>query len=263
VTPPAAVPRPPLVTCALIAVNVLVFLVGPISGLDPLYGSGGHRVCAEQRYYQRWGAVPDELLDNRASTARVADCPAPEAAAPAKVPALSVLTAMFVHGGWVHLMGNMLFLYVFGAMVEERMGRLAFLLFYLAAGYLATYGYAVAEMGRAGAHQVLVGASGAIAGVLGAYLALCPRARITTLLPFLFFLPLRFPAWLVLGFWFVLQWPTGHTTPGVAYPAHLIGFAAGFVYAWLRYVRGPRLRWPRPVQPSAVHAAGTPEEPVP
>jgi len=148
---------------------------------------------------------------------------------------------MFVHGGWLHLLGNMLFLYVFGAMVEERMGRLPYLLGYLGLGYLATYGYAVFAVHGAEATQTLVGASGAIAGVLGAYLALHPKARVTSLLPFLLFLPLRFPAWLVLGVWFAIQWasvgvPSAAVT-GVAYTAHLIGFAGGFLFAWLLYCR--------------------------
>jgi membrane associated rhomboid family serine protease len=153
-----------------------------------------------------------------------------------------VLTAMFVHGGWLHLLGNMLFLYVFGAMAEERMGRLPYLLSYVALGYLATYGYAVFAAGGDSATQTLVGASGAIAGILGAYLRLHPRARVTSLLPFLLFLPLRFPAWLVLGVWFAIQWasvgaPSAAVT-GVAYTAHLIGFAGGFLFAWLLYCRG-------------------------
>jgi membrane associated rhomboid family serine protease len=230
----------PVATYALIAVCVLVFLVGPVSGLDPLYGGGHARACAELAYYQHWGVIPSELLENRAQPpTTAAGCPAPGAFP--KIPALSVLTAMFVHGGWMHLVGNMLFLFVFGAMVEERMGRGAFLLSYVALGYLATYGYALFAVHGDNATQTLVGASGAIAGVLGGYLRLHPRARVTSLLPFLLFLPLRFPAWLVLGVWFAIQWasvgaPSAAVT-GVAYSAHLIGFVAGFLFAWLLYGR--------------------------
>jgi membrane associated rhomboid family serine protease len=236
-------PRPfvPLVTYALIAGCVLVFLVGPVSGLDPLYGGGNARACTELAYYHHWGVIPSELMDNQPLPAvTTPGCPAPDGGFP-KIPALSVLTAMFVHGGWLHLLGNMLFLYVFGAMVEERMGRLPYLLSYVALGYLATYGYALFA-GAGSATQTLVGASGAIAGILGAYLRLHPRARVTSLLPFLLFLPLRFPAWLVLGVWFAIQWasvgvPSAAVT-GVAYTAHLIGFAGGFLFAWLLYRRG-------------------------
>jgi membrane associated rhomboid family serine protease len=162
-----------------------------------------------------------------------AGCPAPHGYW--KSPFLSVLTAMFLHGGWLHLIGNMLFLYVFGDNVENRMGRVRFALFYLAAGYLATYGFA---FGHPEDSQSLVGASGAISGALGAYLYLYPRARVTSLFPFLFFIPLRFPAWVVLGFWFVLQWLAAQTAqggPGIAYLAHVVGFAFGFFCAWVCY----------------------------
>ena len=220
----------PVVTYLLIALNVAVFLVGPASGLDPLYASGAHRAAVEQAYFLRWGVVPRELLDNRAGPGEFPGSPA-----------LSVLTAMFVHAGWMHLLGNMVFLYVFGAMVEERMGRLPYLLFYVAVGYLATYGYALVELRGASGGQSLVGASGAIAGVLGAYLRLYPRARVTIVIPMLLFLPLRFPAWLVLGLWFLIQGLSVRTpaaaSPDVAYAAHLIGFVGGFVFAWLLYCR--------------------------
>ncbi|WP_084704417.1 rhomboid family intramembrane serine protease [Phaeacidiphilus oryzae] len=233
----------PVMTYCLIAVNVAVFVIGPVSGLNPLY-YGHSSACVQQDYFREWGVIPSELLNNQpAALAGTAACPSSPHAEP-KIPALSVLTAMFVHGGWLHLAGNMLFLFVFGAMAEERMGRAPFLLFYLAVGYLATYGYALVEMGTPNASQTLVGASGAIAGVLGAYLRLYPKARITSLIPLFFFIPLRFPAWLVLGLWFVLQWVSSGSGSGVAYPAHLIGFTVGFLWAWLRYVGLPRrLRW--------------------
>ncbi|MEZ0093701.1 rhomboid family intramembrane serine protease [Streptacidiphilus sp. EB129] len=233
-------PYLPLMTWTLIAVCVLVFLVGPVSGLDPLYGSGNARACAELTYYQHWAVIPSELLDNHPLRQAAAHgCPVPRPFP--KVPALSVLTAMFVHGGWLHLLGNMLFLYVFGAMVEERTGRLPFLLSYIALGYLATYGYALVQSHGDGATQTLVGASGAIAGLLGAYLRLYPKARVTSLIPLLLFLPLRFPAWLALGMWFAIQWMSvdavSAAVPGVAYVAHLIGFVGGFLFAWLLYCR--------------------------
>jgi membrane associated rhomboid family serine protease len=163
-----------------------------------------------------------------------AGCPVPRPFP--KVPPVSVLTAMFVHGGWLHLIGNMLFLHVFGDNVENRMGRLRFAVFYLTAGCLATYGFALAHPGSP---RSLVGASGAISGALGAYLYLCPRARVTSVFPFLFFVPLRFPAWTVLCFWFVLQWlaarGAGGSGPQVAYLAHVVGFAFGFLCAWVCY----------------------------
>ncbi|BFV59732.1 rhomboid family intramembrane serine protease [Kitasatospora sp. CMC57] len=241
--------RPPVVTYALIALSVLTLLIGPSFGLNPRYGTGQDRVCAEQRYEQHWGAVPAELLSNRPLTAdqlarlppATADCPPP--VTPRKIPVLSVLTSLFVHAGWLHLLGNMLFLFVFGPGVEQRFGRLRFLLGYLTTGYLATYGWAVTEAHGVDSVRALVGASGAIAGVLGCYLRLYPRARVTTLVPLLLFLPLRFPAWLVLGLWFLLQWlSVRQDGPGVAYPVHVIGFAAGYLATSLAVTltRNPR-----------------------
>ncbi|MCL2553284.1 MAG: rhomboid family intramembrane serine protease [Actinomycetia bacterium] len=228
--------RTPVVTYTLIALCTAVFLLGPLSGFTPSYGHGHALQCEQAVYFDRWGVIPSELFHGRLPVDRVPlpqGCPIP--APYPKVPFLSVLTAMFLHGGWLHLIGNMLFLYVFGDNVENRMGRVRFALFYLAAGYLATYGFALAHTEDT---QSLVGASGAISGALGAYLYLYPKARVTSLFPFLFFIPLRFPAWMVLGFWFVLQWLAAQTAqggPGIAYLAHVVGFAFGFLCAWVCY----------------------------
>ncbi|MFF8605107.1 rhomboid family intramembrane serine protease [Streptomyces sp. NPDC015346] len=216
--------RGPTVTYGLIAVCCLVFVLGPVSGLHPGYGTGDAALAAQSEYFHRWGVVPAELTtgDPRAL--------------------LTPLTALFVHGSWLHLLGNMLFLHVFGAMAEERMGAVGFALFYLGCGYLALLGYAAVH---ASSEQTLVGASGAISGVLGAFLYLFPRSRVTSLYPFLFFLPLRFPAWIVLLFWFALQWLAARSAgpgPGVAYLAHVVGFAVGFLYAWGRYHQGDKVK---------------------
>jgi membrane associated rhomboid family serine protease len=141
---------------------------------------------------------------------------------------------MFLHGSWLHLLGNMLFLLIFGNNIEDRMGHIRFALFYAACGYAAAYGFAIANS-NSGAP--LIGASGAIAGVLGAYLVLFPKVRVWVLVPFLIFLPLRLPAWLVLGFWFVLQavYSSGEGVSDagtVAYAAHIVGFLAGMLLAW-------------------------------
>ncbi|WP_190201872.1 rhomboid family intramembrane serine protease [Streptomyces djakartensis] len=220
------------VTYSLIALCCVVFLAGPASGLNPAYGTGDGLLAAQRAYFRHWGVIPADLFEGSAGAA------------------LTPATALFVHGSWVHLLGNMLFLYVFGAMTEERMGRVRFTLFYVGCGYLALLGYAVAN---ADSGQSLVGASGAISAVLGAFLYLFPRARVTSLLPFLFFLPVRFPAWVVLPFWAALQWlAAGRASdgPGVAYLAHLIGFALGFGYATVRHGR--------PTSPTRVKAAPAP-----
>ncbi|WP_372348755.1 rhomboid family intramembrane serine protease [Streptomyces sp. KL116D] len=209
--------HPAPVTYGIIAVCCAVFVISPASGLNPAYGTGDGLLAAQSAYFERWGVIPTELFTG-----------SPRAA-------LTPLTALFVHGSWLHLLGNMLFLYVFGAMVEERMGHVQYALFYLTSGYLALLGYAAAH---ADSDQTLVGASGAISAVLGAFLYLFPEARVTSLFPFLFFLPLRFPAWVVLPFWVALQWAAAGQAsqgPGVAYLAHLVGFSVGFLYAWVRY----------------------------
>ncbi|MCW7945349.1 membrane protein [Streptomyces hygroscopicus] len=214
------------VTYGLMAVCCLLFVIGPASGLNPAYGTGDALLAAQRAYFARWGVVPVELFGG-----------APRAA-------LTPATALFVHGSWVHLLGNMLFLCVFGAMAEERMGHVEFALFYLGCGYLALLGYSAANAESA---QTLVGASGAISAVLGAFLFLFPNARVTSLFPFLFFLPLRFPAWVVLPFWATLQWMAAGRAaqgPGVAYLAHLVGFSLGFVYAWVRHGRTSRVKPP-------------------
>jgi membrane associated rhomboid family serine protease len=150
---------------------------------------------------------------------------------------------MFLHGGWLHLLGNMLFLLIFGNNVEDRLGRAKFLVFYIVCGYAAAYGYALAFRNST---EPLIGASGAIAGVLGSYLVMFPRARVWSLVPFLFFIPLRLPAWLVLGLWFVLQWvyAAGYAVSSagsVAYLAHVVGFILGAVLTLLLV---PRRRQP-------------------
>ncbi|WP_372481893.1 rhomboid family intramembrane serine protease [Streptomyces fuscigenes] len=219
----------PVVTYGLIGLCCAVFLLSPVSGFDRAYGKGEALLSAQSAYLRHWGIVPDQLV----------------AGAPHAL--ITPLTALFVHGNWLHLLGNMLFLHVFGAMVEERMGRVHFAAFYLVLGALAMSAYAVAN---ANSDETLVGASGAISGVLGAFLFLFPKARVTSLFPFLFFLPLRFPAWIVLLFWFALQYLAqqqaggGGAGPEVAYLAHLVGFTGGFLYAGLRYWRAGRVRTP-------------------
>ncbi len=251
--------RTPLVTYALIAVNIGVFLATPAVGLSGFEGVSLADLCEQEAFYQRYGAVPDELIGNDmpplVPTGDVGIGPSGPGCVIAppdydKHPVLSVLTAMFLHGGWLHLLGNMLFLWVFGNNVEDRMGHVRYLAFYLLAGYAAAYGFALVN---ADSIVPLVGASGAIAGVLGAYIVLYPRARVWSLVPFLLFIPLRLPAWLVLGMWFVLQWFYSSQLEvagqGVAYLAHVVGFLIGVILALpLRGARpaGPPPPWPPP-----------------
>ena len=237
--------RTPWVTRLLLAANLVAFVLSPVA-VAPLLGeSSAAAVCSQIAFFDEYAAKPAELIGNepaeRVATGEVGTEPESGregcVTAPPdydKQPFLSVLTAMFLHGGWLHLAGNLLFLFVFGNNVEDRLGRLRFLAFYLVCGYAAAYGFAVPDSGST---QPLVGASGAIAGVLGAYLVLFPRARVWSLLTFFFFLPVRLPAWLVLGSWFLLQYLYFQgagvaEAAGVAYLAHVIGFVVGAALVW-------------------------------
>ncbi|AXI89336.1 rhomboid family intramembrane serine protease [Actinospica acidiphila] len=237
--------RTPWVTYALIIANIVVFVALTPGVVGSLTGGGGSLadLCHLQAFLERWAVVPRELihhqLPNLVPTGATGVGPQGAGCVIAppgydKSPELSALTAMFLHGGWLHLLGNMLFLWVFGNNIEDRMGHVRFLLFYLVCGYAAAYGFALLN---AGSGEPLIGASGAVAGVLGAYLVLYPKARVWVLVPFLVFLPLRLPAWTVLGLWFGLQAVysagQGVTDAGtVAYAAHVVGFAVGMLLAW-------------------------------
>jgi membrane associated rhomboid family serine protease len=152
--------------------------------------------------------------------------------APAVVPvAVTVVTSMFLHGGLLHIAGNMLYLWIFGNNVEDSMGRFRFIVFYFLCGAIAAYGHAAMN---ATSSVPMIGASGAISGVLGAYLMLFPRARVQTLLVIgIFFRTVEIPAMVVLGFWLVLQFISAVLSTGagqgVAWFAHIGGFLAGIM----------------------------------
>jgi membrane associated rhomboid family serine protease len=194
----------PVVTFGLIALNVVVFLVELNGG---------------QAFIQQWAFVPRRFAEDPSGQAH------------------TVFTAMFMHGGWLHLFGNMLYLWIFGDNVEDRFGPLKFLMFYLLCGIAATTAQYYVSM-RSGVPNV--GASGAIAGVLGAYLIMFPGSRVNVLLGNQI---VALPAIMVLGLWIVLQVfsgigsiaATGQTTDqgGIAYMAHIGGFAAGLVLTFL------------------------------
>ncbi len=161
------------------------------------------------------------------------------------------LTTMFLHGGWLHIIGNMWFLWIFGDNVEDRMGPVRFLVFYLLCGLAAGV---VHVLTNPGSRVPAVGASGAIAGVMGAYVALFPRARIVAMFP-IFFYPVFFqvPAFIYLGFWFFMQFFSGtlaiathREVSGIAWWAHVGGFGAGI----LTFSLFLRPREPRPAGPA-------------
>ncbi|QBI53795.1 rhomboid family intramembrane serine protease [Streptomonospora litoralis] len=230
--------RVPTVTYALIAANVVAYLVSPLSLLAFWYGGQAlPRECAVEHYFLRWAAVPVELLGG-AQVEGSDVCPDP---GHTKVAWVSAFTSMFMHGGPAHLIGNMVYLFVFGPVVEDRLGRLRYLGLYLGGGLVATYAFALSQ---ASAEIPLVGASGAISAVLGAYLLVQHRSRVVTLV--FIVVPVRLPGWALVGTYFVLQYflyISMSTYPGsesgVAYAAHVYGFIAGVLGALLMH----RIRW--------------------
>jgi membrane associated rhomboid family serine protease len=191
----------PLVTYALIVLNVLFFLVELTSG---------------DAFIEKWAFVPSRFLANPGADF------------------LTILTSMFMHAGWLHLAGNMLYLWIFGDNVEDRFGHIKFIIFYLLCGLAAT----LAQLAFSLTSNVPnLGASGAIAGVLGAYILLFPKGRVRVLQGSQV---IQVPALIVIGLWIVLQLfssvgsiASTAETGGVAYMAHVGGFIAGFVLTFL------------------------------
>ena len=203
----------PVVNYGLIAVNILVFVY-------QLTLSDLGRNSPLEQFIFRYGAIPDEISSGN--------------------DLFALITSQFLHGGWLHLGGNMLFLWVFGDNVEDTMGHYSYLFFYLLSGIVAGLAQVVVDPSSG---IPLVGASGAISGVLGAYITLFPKGKIRTLV-LLGFFPLVFliPAWIQIGLWALLQFFNGFASlgvdtqevgGGVAYFAHIGGFVAGVVLVWL------------------------------
>jgi len=217
--------RFPIVTVGLIVACFIVF------GLELTVSMGGGDAALED-FSTQWGAVPARIT---------AAIDAGNWFSPA---ILGIFTSLFLHAGWLHIIGNMLYLWIFGNNVEDRMGRLPYLVFYLVGGVVAALAQVVIAPES---KDPLVGASGAIAAALGAYLVLFPGARILSLVFLGFFYQLlQVPAVLILGFWFVLQLisgaaslgPTTAQEGGVAFFAHIGGFALGVVVGLLLRARG-------------------------
>ena len=145
--------------------------------------------------------------------------------------ALSIGWSLFLHAGLAHLLGNMWIFWIFGNNIEDHLGHVRYLLFYLVCGVVATAAFVVVNPG---ATVPLIGASGAIAGVMGAYLVLFPAAPIVSIIPPFFFLPFRVPAWIFLGLWLFGQFAISSDAGQVAWEAHVGGFVAGAVYAAVR-----------------------------
>jgi rhomboid family protein len=202
--------RRPYVTWALIAINIVVFAFN-----YPLMGNN----AALASFWDKWAMVPAEITYG--------------------VEYYTAFTSLFLHAGIMHIAGNMLFLWVFGDNVEDAMGHIPFLAFYLASGLGADAFYILSDPYSG---IPIVGASGAIAGVLGAYMLLYPKAKVDVIVIFIIFFKIfKFPAWIVLGVWMAIQTFSGFAYSadqgGVAYWAHIGGFIVGMVLAvplWLR-----------------------------
>ena len=234
-----------LVNNLLLGLNGLVFLYQlTVGGLAFLFGGDSLELT---RFFLTWGFIPRELTDGQAYESFLASG---DIATPLPTWA-TLFTSMFIHGGFLHLAGNLMFLWVFGRSIEERMGHILYLLFYLATGVVAALTHWLIDQNST---VPMVGASGAIAGVMGAYLLLYPRNRINTLIIFFFITVVQVSATLLLGIWFLWQLLQGVLSIGVsgqvsvAFWAHIGGFVAGAaVIAVWKLLTGQSLRPPRPL----------------
>ncbi|GAA1591505.1 rhomboid family intramembrane serine protease [Actinomadura kijaniata] len=230
--------RVPWVTYLLVAANVVVFLLTPMANFATWYGDGGVRQCRANEFILEHGAVPRELTTGRQHPIPPEIAHRCGEAAFDKLPWVSAFESMFLHSGVLHLLGNLVVLFAVGMGLEDRLGRWRYLLAYLLFGLAAVYGFAYTYPDSG---TPLIGASGAIFGVLGAYLVLNPRGRIVSLLPPV--IVIRLPVWVVLGGYFVIQWLSlGDTESNVAYVAHIYGFVAGALFALLARHAGPARR---------------------
>lgn len=212
--------RTPVVTCGLIGVCVFVFLWQ--------LGQNAHAVAYS------YGMIPAVLFGTAELPPRLAVLP----------PWMTIFTSMFLHGGWLHLGGNMLFLWIFGNNIEDVLGHLRYLLLYLLSGVAAAMGQAFSDPAST---LPMLGASGAIAGVLGAYLLLYPYANVHVLVLVIIFLRIvAVPAWIMLGLWFLAQLVSGlfSNGAGVAFWAHIGGFVTGIALLALLRPRGLALWQP-------------------
>jgi membrane associated rhomboid family serine protease len=209
------------VTLTLIAINVLVFVFLQLPNEAFTYG---------------WATVPAEITSGHDIVRQVTVAGGSFMLEPSPNPVyLTLLSSMFMHGGWLHLLGNMLFLYIFGDNVERTLGRVPFVVFYLVAGLIASFAQIAADPNSL---IPSLGASGAIAGVLGAYIVLFPSNRV---LVYFGYSTVWVPALLVLGMWFALQLISGigeiavnaQAEGGVAYLAHIGGFVTGLIVGFL------------------------------
>jgi membrane associated rhomboid family serine protease len=221
----------PVVTVVLIALNVLVFIA--------LQGAGSN-----EAFTMAFSTVPAEIASGKdlVTEDKLVRYDTPAGAVEATMPGLrktpgsvylTLLTSMFMHGGWMHLLGNMWFLWIFGDNIEQDLGRGRYIAFYLLSGLAASLAHVIVSLGSEAAQIPSLGASGAISGVMGGYLILHPKRRVTVLLLRII---THVPGWVAVGLWFAFQVISslpmlGGQFSGVAYGAHIGGFIAGAMLA--------------------------------
>jgi len=221
----------PYVNWALIAANVVIFIY-TLTLLDP-----GNFIC-------EYGLKPAEVT----GLSPAFQGPCEQVGAFRNAGLLTFLTSMFLHGGLAHIGGNMLYLWIFGDNIEDLAGHIPYLAFYLTTGVVGSLAHIFSDPSSP---IPAVGASGAISGVLGAYILRFPHAKVRTAIFLRFWIQfVRVPAWIMIGFWFLLQLVESFVVTvtgavgGVAYFAHIGGFIAGFLFAFLLPKQKPRERWP-------------------
>jgi rhomboid family protein len=237
--------RPAVITVSIIIANVLAFIL--------LQGAGAQGPLA--RSVCELGLMPGEVLHSVPPGSSIALAPGVQCLVGAAPKYWTVITSMFMHGGWFHLIGNMLFLWVFGNNIEDATGHGKFLIFYLLCGIVAA---ATQTLITPQSVVPMVGASGAISGVLGAYLLLYPRVRVHTLIILPFYITsVALPAWVMLGYWAALQLVGGLGSlaqlerGGVAFFAHVGGFVTGLIL--VRLFASEDVLSRRPMQPSSYY----------
>jgi membrane associated rhomboid family serine protease len=203
----------PYLNYSLIAINAIVFIWEiSVTGFF-------RNPVATETLFQNYGAVPESVLSGNIA---------------------SVITSMFMHGGLLHIIGNMLFLFVFGDNLEDRFGRIKYLLMYIGWGFAAALMHSLYAVSAGGGETPAVGASGAISGVMGAYLVMFPRAKVLTLIFAFFITTVRIPAIAFIPFWFILQviYALIGVPGGIAYLAHIGGFIVGLGtgYVWRLFI---------------------------
>jgi membrane associated rhomboid family serine protease len=209
----------PFVTIGLIGINILVYIYQLTLSSEGL-----------ETFLFRYGAIPGRLVHPlETDTSSLQTIPY----------TLTIFSSMFLHGGAIHLLGNMLYLWIFGNNVEDYLGHVKFIFFYLIAGFFAAFIHTLSDLGST---IPMIGASGAIAGILGAYIILFPRANVSTLFIFIiFFKIIKVPAVLILGLWFLVQLLNAGTGGGsVAWYAHVGGFLTGVVLILIFKSMSPR-----------------------